>query len=116
MKELWSPVAAGLYSEIWKFEIYSLMHNNYVSSCSDWSKEGISSKLLPSGDVQVLSTHLTSFTVLVSVNGEQFTSEAEERALNIITYIGCAISIMSLLLTITILLIFRYAHVSCYHC
>ena len=55
----------------------------------------------------MLSTHLTSFTVLLSVNGVDDFSKGEVKALSIVTYVGCAISIVCLILTIAVLLILR---------
>lgn len=73
-----------------------------------WSTEGISTEVLSNGTIKCSSTHLTSFTILVSVQGEDFNNGAERLALQIVSYIGCVISILCLILTIIFLLALRY--------
>eukprot|EP00731_Ephydatia_muelleri_P028374 Em0020g18a len=71
-------------------------------SNSSWSSEGM---LPPSSNgsfVQCYSTHLTSFAVLLAV--ETF---PDSKALTIISYIGCGISMTCLLVTIMYILTFR---------
>ncbi|XP_065903383.1 adhesion G protein-coupled receptor L3-like isoform X2 [Dysidea avara] len=57
--------------------------------------------------VQCSTTHLTSFAVLVDVSGVSVMDNAGQKALSITSYIGCAISIVSLLFTIVVLVLFR---------
>ena len=54
--------------------------------------------------VNCMTTHLTSFAVLVSVSS---LPNYDNFALNVVSYIGCGVSILFLLLTIAMLLIFR---------
>ena len=70
-----------------------------------WSSSGLSLGSFDenSRSVVCISTHLTSFAVLVDVSGATPPSEP----LSILTYIGCGISIICLVLTIIFLLSFR---------
>ncbi|XP_065905004.1 uncharacterized protein [Dysidea avara] len=68
-----------------------------------WSQEGVKLDDDKSNDTRVtcLTNHLTSFAVLVSVRGTEPTPADE--ALSVVSYIGCAISLMCLCLSIVIL-------------
>ena len=73
---------------------------------------------LDNGVIKVTSNHLTSFSVLVSLrpqdddsatqeNSTDSDSSIEEKALTVVSYIGCGVSIVSLTLTIVILLVLK---------
>ena len=89
-----------------------------------WSSDGVTT-LYVNGSQQVLcnSTHLTSFAVLVDVSGHHTVSviivvqcmlwtiaqeinPVEARALSIVSYIGCTVSIICLTLTVIFFLSF----------
>ncbi|XP_065910088.1 uncharacterized protein [Dysidea avara] len=70
---------------------------------SGFSKDGIN--ITTNGSfVNCSSDHLTSFAVLVNVGD---VPAAESTALSIVTYIGCGISIVCLIITIIMFLLFR---------
>ncbi|XP_065911152.1 adhesion G protein-coupled receptor L4-like [Dysidea avara] len=69
-----------------------------------FSNEGIST-INDGSFVTCSSNHLTSFAVLVSFGD---ISAVETKALSIVTYIGCGISIVCLMLTMIIILLFRH--------
>ncbi len=52
--------------------------------------------------------HFTSFSVLVSPADPSFNSPLERQALEVVTYIGCAISIGCLVLSIIAFIAFRF--------
>jgi hypothetical protein len=76
---------------------------NFVTD--GWSSEGLRVGAFDesSGTVTCISNHLTSFAVLVDVSGQQPPS----LPLSILTYIGCGISIICLVLTVIFLLTMR---------
>ncbi|XP_065905683.1 latrophilin-like protein LAT-2 isoform X2 [Dysidea avara] len=73
-----------------------------LNQAGGWSQEGLRLDN-SSTDTRItcLTTHLTSFAVLVSVRGTKPTPADD--ALSIISYIGCAISLVCLCLSIVIL-------------
>ena len=73
-----------------------------VHTDRNWSKDGLTTEF-QNGTVKCNSTHLTSFAILVSPTGE-----VEELGLTVVSYVGCSISIISLLLTIILLLALRW--------
>ena len=96
----------------------------------DWDTEGVTVIRNSREDSTIIcnSTHLTSFAVLVDVSGghevcyrnvihyysitnsmlilKKFSSE-EREILSVISYVGCGISIVCLLLTIAVLLYYK---------
>lgn len=71
-----------------------------------WNDTGLTTdpdKLSLNGTVKCTSTHLTSFAILLSPTGDV----PEATALSIVSYVGCAISILSLIATIVFFLVFR---------
>jgi len=70
-----------------------------------WSDEGITTEILDEGRVKCTATHLTSFAVLVSPTGDLDGPTSE--ALRIVSYIGCAISIASLIATLVVFVVMR---------
>ncbi|XP_065912159.1 uncharacterized protein [Dysidea avara] len=72
-----------------------------------WSTEGVTVEESSNTHIKCLSTHLTSFAVLVDTAGvQQDISETELKVLSLATYVGCSISVICLLFTIFILLLF----------
>ncbi|XP_065911124.1 latrophilin-like protein LAT-2 [Dysidea avara] len=74
-----------------------------LNQAGGWSQEGVKLDDVNSNDTKVtcLTTHLTSFPVLVSIRRKKPTPADD--ALSIISYIGCAISLVCLCLSIVIL-------------
>ncbi|XP_065909460.1 uncharacterized protein [Dysidea avara] len=89
----------------WDFDL-SISSNN--DGHGGWSSEGVELVDDLSNNVSVVchSYHLTSFAVLVSIQESQ--KDAEAKALTLVSYIGCSISIVCLLLSIFILGVFMY--------
>jgi len=84
-----------------------------------WSTEGVTTIGINDSFVQCKSSHLTSFAVLVGASGTDvcisnsikfiiITLLLQEEALSFISYIGCGISIVCLILTIGALVLLRY--------
>ena len=84
------------------------------TSSGGWASEGIVTEIINESTVRCLSQHLTSFAVLVDVEGtysetnahDSNNSNAEEIhevALSAVSYVGCAISIICLLITVVFL-------------
>ncbi|KAL5499719.1 hypothetical protein EMCRGX_G011178 [Ephydatia muelleri] len=69
---------------------------------SYWSSEGMIKSTTNGSVVQCSSTHLTSFAVLLAVK-----TFPESKALVVISYVGCGISMVSLLIKINFFLGFR---------
>ncbi|XP_065909246.1 uncharacterized protein [Dysidea avara] len=80
--------------------------NIQLNQAGGWSQEGLRLDRFNSTDktVTCLTTHLTSFAVLVSVD-YMYVDHGPEYALSIISYIGCAISLVCLVLSIILLTI-----------
>ncbi|XP_070568344.1 adhesion G-protein coupled receptor G6-like isoform X2 [Ptychodera flava] len=76
-----------------------------------WSSEGcsLSDRNVESSNVTICECdHLTNFAVLMDIYGTtEGISEGNARALSIISYIGCGISLFGLLLTLITYLMFR---------
>ena len=64
--------------------------------------------MLDNGDVMCITKHLTSFAILLSTTGTVTRSDPEKYALKYVSYIGCGISIVCLVLTLIVLAILRY--------
>ncbi|XP_065903374.1 adhesion G protein-coupled receptor L3-like isoform X2 [Dysidea avara] len=72
-----------------------------------FSSDGItSSNFTNKTFVECSTTHLTSFAVLVDVSGEDTHSQNHE-ALSVVSYIGCAISIVCLLVAACLFIVLR---------
>ncbi|XP_059145807.1 adhesion G protein-coupled receptor L4-like [Physella acuta] len=77
------------------------------TALSNWSTEGIKMEEDEFGYVTCYSTHLTSFAVLLDVSPDYKLSKEHEDALTYITYIGCAISMACLAVTVLTYSLFR---------
>ncbi|XP_065897877.1 adhesion G protein-coupled receptor L4-like [Dysidea avara] len=75
-----------------------------------WSEEGVFLDVenTNSTTITCVTKHLTSFAVLVDTTGAaQKTHRTHAQSLSIVSYIGCGVSIICLLATIIIILLFR---------
>ena len=79
---------------------YKVMYHFYSSN--SFSDFGVQTEVLDNGDIKCTARHLTSFTVLVSVTGEE-----GNESLQIVSYVGCSISIIALIITIIFMLALR---------
>ena len=84
------------------------------TSTGGWVSDGIIAEFIDDTTVRCLSSHLTSFSVLVDVTGtfsetNETVDETEILALSRISYIGTSISILCLLATVIYLLTLRYS-------
>ncbi|XP_065913574.1 adhesion G protein-coupled receptor L4-like isoform X2 [Dysidea avara] len=70
-----------------------------------WSSEGIIQDDDDTLPVLCYATHLTSFSVLIKPSGN--TRAIKESGLHIVSYVGCGISIVSLLLNIAAIIVLR---------
>ncbi|XP_065910885.1 adhesion G protein-coupled receptor L3-like isoform X2 [Dysidea avara] len=95
-QQLYNPVCG-----FWNFSI-----NN---GRGGWDTTGVDVIELNDQVIRCNSSHLTSFAVLVDVDGSEPVGQnsPEKRALSIVSYIGCTISLICLLISIALLLIFR---------
>ncbi|XP_071810522.1 uncharacterized protein [Asterias amurensis] len=85
----------NIHCVFWDFKL-----NNGIG---DWSKEGCQLVSLSSRRTECKCNHLTSFAVLVDIHGQKQSSVA----LDIISKIGCGVSIIALLLTLVVYLAIR---------
>ncbi|KAL8620952.1 hypothetical protein ACOMHN_044099 [Nucella lapillus] len=77
---------------------------------SGWSSEGCSlaANLSTNTSTSCRCDHLTNFALLMDVYGEGASlSETDKRVLSIISYIGCGVSLVSLLLTLLTYILFK---------
>ncbi|XP_065909619.1 uncharacterized protein [Dysidea avara] len=69
-----------------------------------WDTEGVTTISVTNNTITCNSSHLTSFAVLVDVSGGHKDISKEERSiLSLVSYVGCGVSIICLLVAITIL-------------
>ena len=99
-----------------KYSCVFWQSNSNITSSSFWSMEGLSTIYTTTSDdgmteVMCKSTHLSSFAILVDVSGTSSsntnTSKSdiiENEALSVVSYIGCAISILSLAVAVVFFL------------
>ncbi|XP_065911567.1 cadherin EGF LAG seven-pass G-type receptor 1-like isoform X2 [Dysidea avara] len=81
-----------------------------VNNTGGWSEKGVFLDVenTNSTTVTCITKHLTSFAVLVDSSGTiNSIPQVEAKTLSIVSYIGCGISIICLLATIIIILLFR---------
>ncbi|XP_062510477.1 latrophilin-like protein LAT-2 [Corticium candelabrum] len=74
----------------------------YQFKSNTWSSNGVTTEILGEGNILCSSTHLTSFSVLTSVQGAVITD-----SLRYITYVGCGISLVCMVLALICLIYFR---------
>ncbi len=86
-----------------RFTIINFNNYYYCSSTSfgSWVSNGIIAERIDDSTVKCYSSHLTSFSVLVDVvaDNNETSPEIEQQLLSIVSYIGCSISIVCLLVT-----------------
>ncbi|XP_038058173.1 uncharacterized protein LOC119729609 isoform X2 [Patiria miniata] len=70
----------------------------------DWSTAGCLLARETNDTVSCNCSHATNFAILVNVHGQKETSKVFRDVLNIITNVGCAISIIALVITLTVYL------------
>ncbi|XP_065911131.1 latrophilin-like protein LAT-2 [Dysidea avara] len=81
-----------------------------------WSNGGVSIDSVENTTITCTSTHLTNFAALVGVSGAtQDMSKPTRKALSVVSYIGCGISMVCLIASIILLIIFRKTFNSTVH-
>ncbi|XP_038051809.1 uncharacterized protein LOC119724704 [Patiria miniata] len=70
----------------------------------DWSTAGCLLARETNDTVSCNCSHATNFAILVNVHGQKETSKVFRDVLNIVTNVGCAISIIALVITLTVYL------------
>jgi len=83
-----------------------LLYTRYLISCSAWSDEGCQIQKTNETHTVCECNHLTNFAVLMDVHAVRL-DIAHQVALQIITYIGCIISVVCLVLAILTFQLFR---------
>lgn len=83
-----------------------LLYTKYLISCSAWSDEGCQIQKTNETHTVCECNHLTNFAVLMDVHAVRL-DIAHQVALQIITYIGCIISVVCLVLAILTFQLFR---------
>ncbi|XP_065915845.1 adhesion G protein-coupled receptor L4-like isoform X2 [Dysidea avara] len=91
----------------WDFNLSTPRSND----TGGWSSDGIIQDNNPSPPVICRATHLTSFSVLVS----SADAAKDSPELHIVSYVGCGVSIICLLLTIGAILLFRKTALNATH-
>ena len=71
-----------------------------------WSTKGCKGKGFHNQLFKCSCNHMTNFAILLDVTSEPL-SQSETKSLSIITYIGCTISLVSLVITVLTYLCFR---------
>ena len=88
---------------------YSRKCGYWNTNLGKWSTDGLTGYNGTSGHYECVTTHFTSFSVLIkpisNVNGTSTTSAAEQLALSIVTYLLCSISLIALIASIVIFLL-----------
>ncbi|XP_072025149.1 adhesion G-protein coupled receptor G2-like [Amphiura filiformis] len=82
----------------WDFELQN--------GVGDWSTEGCTFVGVENDRVVCQCNHLTNFAVLMDITGHNMTG-LQALVLDLITYIGCAFSMVALVITLTIFIGFR---------
>eukprot|EP00794_Sanderia_malayensis_P014271 gene14271-15758_t len=72
-----------------------------------WSSGGCTTKGLQDGMFRCSCNHMTNFAILLDITATQPLHESETATLSVISYIGCAVSSISLVITIVTYLFFR---------
>lgn len=83
----------------------------WLCFCSAWSDEGCRVEMTNQTHTTCQCDHLTNFAVLMDVRAT-YLPPPHQMALQIITYIGCIISVVCLLLAIVTFQLFRGLKVS----
>ncbi|CAB3995765.1 adhesion G- coupled receptor G7-like, partial [Paramuricea clavata] len=96
MKEYMRKLVACVF---WDFSL--------KNGVGDWSQTGCTYKGMKDGIVTCHCSHLTNFAILMDVYIKDRIDDDHEKALSIISYIGCAISLGGLVLTIITILLFK---------
>ena len=99
-----TPLEPGIILAAYSSSVYTVM----FPLCSTWSQENVTTDE-DSLEAAILCqiTHFTSFSMLVSPTGVVGEDTKEKNALEIVTYLGCAVSITCLLLTMMAFVLFR---------
>lgn len=97
------------------------------TSYGGWVSDGVIAEIIDNSTVKCLSSHLTSFSVLVDIVADEIMNDnndtnatetdtgIEEQILSVVSYIGCSVSIFCLAITIIWLLSFGYVNF-CFSC
>ena len=107
------------------YNIKEAIYFSITLDSNSWSDEGVTTVRIDD-TIQCKTSHLTSFAVLVDVQGSSETTSHRSvlfdtyvpvslttmmfQALSTISYIGCGISICSLLLTMLVIVYWRYVY------
>ncbi|XP_062510794.1 adhesion G-protein coupled receptor D1-like isoform X2 [Corticium candelabrum] len=79
----------------------------YQFENNTWSSNGVTTEILGGGNISCSSTHLTSFCVLTSVVLTSVQGAVITHSLRYITYVGCGISLVCMVLALICLIYFR---------
>ena len=74
----------------------------------NWSDRGCKQVKNEAGRVKCHCDHMTNFAVLFSASGPRTHDDKHAMALSIISYVGCAISLVGLTLTLMTYALFRF--------
>jgi hypothetical protein len=99
-----------IIKSVWYHDI-SLWLHILLYFCSAWSDEGCRVELTNHTHTICQCDHLTNFAILMDVHAT-YLPPSHQMALQIITYIGCIISVVCLLLAIVTFQLFRSLKVS----
>ena len=81
----------------------------FAGGLGNWSDRGCKMMTPEAGRVKCHCDHMTNFAVLFSASGPKTHDERHAKALSIISYVGCAVSLVGLTLTLITYSLFRYA-------
>ena len=80
----------------------------FLGGLGNWSDRGCRQVKIEAGRILCHCDHMTNFAVLFSAGGPKKHAEEHAKALSIISYIGCAISLVGLTLTLMTYAMFRF--------
>lgn len=88
-----------------------LVQHVIAGGLGNWSDRGCKFAKNEAGRVKCHCDHMTNFAVLFSASGPRKHDEKNAMALSIISYVGCAISLVGLTLTLMTYALFRFVEV-----
>ncbi|CAB4000967.1 adhesion G- coupled receptor G7-like [Paramuricea clavata] len=106
VRNLSNPVKIALVQSVARGDTNSTLCSYWNFTLGNWSQEGcMFKKVLSDGRILCNCNHLTNFAMLMDIKPAVITKH--ERILGVISYVGCALSLVGLTLTIITILILR---------
>lgn len=98
-----------MWGSFWSNQYIQLFLSHILGGSGSWSTEGCRMDESVNGHYRCRCNHMTHFGVLLHVPaGKANLSEMQRHSLSIVTYVGCGISFVCLLLTFGTFAVFRW--------